>query len=135
MPKVPAIHAPWAPTFVVEDALHLHATSRVGNAQGAAGNQALRGWGPVGGPHQTPVRLVMGPLQNLHGLAPADGQLGAVACREVVDHHGQLAATRKLIAVQCVLRCPGGNRNCIRLAAAIALAIQILSIPGKQRNF
>lgn len=96
MPKVPAIHAPWAPTFVVEDALHLHATSRVGNAQGAAGNQALRGWGPVGGPHQTPVRLVMGPLQNLHGLAPADGQFSAVACGEVVDHHGQLAATRKL---------------------------------------
>lgn len=84
------------PTFVVEDALHFHATSRVGDAQRAAGNQAFCSGGPVGGPHQTPVRLVVGPLQNLHSLATADGQLRAVAGSEVVDHHCQLAAAGEL---------------------------------------
>lgn len=84
------------PTFVVEDALHLHAASRVGDAQRAAGDQAFRGGGPVGGPHQTPVRLVVGPLQHFHGLATADGQLRAVAGGEVVDDHRQLAAAREL---------------------------------------
>lgn len=81
---------------MVEDALHLHAASRVGDAQGAAGHQAFCRGRPVGGAHQTPVGLVVGPLQHLHGLAAADGQLSAVAGREVVDHHGQLAAAREL---------------------------------------
>lgn len=84
------------PTFVVEDALHLHATSRVGDTQGAAGDQAFRGRGPVCGPHQTPVRLVVGPLQHFHSLATADGQFRAVAGGEVVDDHCQLAAAREL---------------------------------------
>lgn len=81
---------------MVEDALHFHATSGVGDAQGAAGDQAFHRGGPVGGPHQTPVRLVMGPLQDFHGLATADGQLGAVTGREVVDHHCQLTAAGQL---------------------------------------
>lgn len=38
----------------------------------------------------------MRPLQNLYGLATANGQLVAVASREVMDHYGQLTATRKL---------------------------------------
>lgn len=81
---------------MVEDALHFHTASRVGDAQGAAGNQAFGRGGPVGGPHQTPVGLVVGPLQHLHRLASADGQLGAVAGGEVVDHHCQLAAAGEL---------------------------------------
>lgn len=92
---------------MVEDALHLHATSRVGDAQGATGNQTFCGGGPVSGPHQAPVRLVMGPLQNLHGLAAADGQLGAVAGREVVDHHCQLAAAGELGAERGHVSEPG----------------------------
>lgn len=81
---------------MVEDALHFHAASRVGDAERAAGDQAFCRRGPVGGPHQTPVGLVVGPLQHLHGLAAADGQLRAVAGREVVDHHCQLAAAGEL---------------------------------------
>lgn len=81
---------------MVEDALHFHTASRVGDAQGAAGNQAFCCGGPVGGPHQTPVGLVVGPFQHLHRLASADGQLGTVAGSEVVDHHCQLAAAGEL---------------------------------------
>lgn len=77
---------------MVEDALHLHAAPGVGDAQGTAGYQALGRGRPVSGPHQAPVRLVVRPLQNFHGLAAADGELSAVAGREVMDHHGQLAA-------------------------------------------
>lgn len=87
---------PRTPTFVVEDALHLHAAPGVGDAQGATGDQALGRRRPVSGPHQAPVGFVMGPLQDFHGLAAADGELGAVAGREVVDHHGQLAAAGQL---------------------------------------
>lgn len=84
------------PTFVVEDALHLHAASGVGNAQGAAGDQAFCCRGTVSGAHKTPVRLVVWPLQNLHRLATPDGQLITIAGREVVNHHRQLTATREL---------------------------------------
>lgn len=87
---------PRTPTFVVEDALHLHAAPGVGDAQGTAGDQALGRGRPVGGPHQAPVGLVVGPLQDFHRLAAADGELGAIAGREVMDHHGQLAAAGQL---------------------------------------
>ena len=87
---------PRTPTFVVEDVLHLHAAPGVGDAQGTAGDQALGRGRPVSGPHQAPVGFVVGPLQDFHGLATADGELGAVAGREVVDHHGQLAAAGQL---------------------------------------
>lgn len=83
-------------TFVVKNALHLHAAARVGDAEGPAGDQALGSWGPICGSDQAPVGLVMGPLQHLHGLPTADGQLVAVAGGEVVDHHGQLAPARQL---------------------------------------
>lgn len=39
-------------------------------------------------------------------------------------------APAHLVAVQRVLRCPGGDGNRIWLAAAVSLAVQILSIPG-----
>lgn len=83
-------------TFVVEDALHLHATSGVSNAQGATGHEAFCCRGPVSGADQTPVRLVVRPFQNLYCLATPDGQLIAVASCEVMNHYRQLAAARKL---------------------------------------
>lgn len=58
-----------------------------GRAQGTAGYQALGRGRPVSGPRRAPVRLVVRPLQNFHGLAAADGELSAVAGREVMDHH------------------------------------------------
>lgn len=83
-------------TFVVEDSLHLHTTAGVGDAQRAAGHKAFCCRGPVSGAYQTPVRLVMRPLQNLHRLTTPNGQLVAVASREVMDHYRQLTATREL---------------------------------------
>lgn len=83
-------------TFVVKDPLHLHTTARVSDAEGPAGDQAFCGWGPIRGSNQTPVRLVMGSLQDLHGLPTADRQLITVAGGEVVDYHRQLAPTRQL---------------------------------------
>lgn len=83
-------------TFVVEDSLHLHTTAGVGDAQRAAGHKAFCCGGPVSGAYQTPVRLVMRPLQNLHRLTTPNGQLVAVASREVMDHYRQLTATREL---------------------------------------
>ena len=68
----------------------------MGDAEHGAGYQSLVGRGAVRGPHQTPVRLVMAPLQDLHSLAPPDGQLVAVTSHEVMDHHGQLTATGQL---------------------------------------
>lgn len=41
----------------------------------------------------------------------------------------KVLVTAHLITIQCVLRRPRGNRDCVRLAAPITLAIQILSIP------
>lgn len=83
-------------TFVVEDALHLHGGPGVGDAEHGTGNQALQGRGAVRGPHQAPVGPVVAALQDLHRLAPPHRQFVAVAGHEVVDHHGQLAATREL---------------------------------------
>lgn len=48
--------------------------------------------------------------------------------------HERLGAAH-LVTVQCVLRRPGGDRNCVGLAAAITLAVQVLSIPGDTRHF
>lgn len=81
---------------MVKNALHLHATARVGDAEGPAGDQAFRSWGPICGSDQAPVGLVMGPLQDLHCLPTADCQLITVAGGEVVDYHRQLAPTRQL---------------------------------------
>lgn len=50
------------PTFVVKDALHLHAAAGVGDTEHGTGHQALQGWGTVRGPHQAPVRLIVEPL-------------------------------------------------------------------------
>lgn len=83
-------------TFVVKNPLHLHAAARVSDAEGPAGDQAFCSWGPVCGSDQTPVRFVMGPLQDLHCLPAADCQLITVAGGEVVDYHRQLAPTRQL---------------------------------------
>lgn len=85
-----------ARTFVVEDALHLHGGPGVGDAEHGAGHQALQGWGAVRGSDQTPVGPLVAALQDLHRLAAADRQLVAVAGHEVVNHHGEFAATRQL---------------------------------------
>lgn len=50
------------PTFVVKDALHLHAAAGVGDTEHGTGHQALQGRGTVRGPHQAPVRLIVEPL-------------------------------------------------------------------------
>lgn len=84
------------PTFVVEDALHLHRGPGVGNAEHGTGDQALQGRGAVRGPHQAPVGPVVAALQDLHRLAAPYRQLVAVAGHKVVDHHRQLAAPREL---------------------------------------
>lgn len=85
------------PTFHQrEEAVHLHTASRVGDAQGAAGDQALLGRAPFRGADQTPAWPVAGPLQQLHRLPHLDGQLAAVACAEVLEDHGQLASAGDL---------------------------------------
>lgn len=81
---------------MVKNPLHLHTTARVCDAEGPAGDQAFCSWGPICGSNQTPVGLVMGPLQDLHRLPTADCQLITVAGGEVVDYHRQLAPTRQL---------------------------------------
>lgn len=87
-----------SPTFVVEEALHLHGRPGVGDAQHGAGHNSLLGRGAVRGAHQAPVRLVVESLQNLHSLASAHRQLPAtaVAGHEVMDHHCQLTASGQL---------------------------------------
>lgn len=40
-----------------------------------------------------------------------------------------------LIAVQCVLGCTWGNRDGIRLAAGVSLAVQLLSIPAGRHHY
>lgn len=51
------------PTFHQgEEAVHLHAASGVGDAQGAAGDQALLGGAPLRGSDQTPARPLARPL-------------------------------------------------------------------------
>lgn len=85
------------PTFHQgEEAVHLHAASGMGDAQGAAGNQALLRGAPFRGADQTPARPLAGPLQQLHRLSHLDGQLAAVACIEVLEDHGQLTSAREL---------------------------------------
>lgn len=81
---------------MVKNPLHLHTAARVSDAEGPAGDQAFCGWGPIRGANQTPVGLVMGPLQDLHRLPAPDRQLITVAGGEVVDYHRQLAPTRQL---------------------------------------
>lgn len=92
----PRKHPP--PTFVVEEPLHLHRRPGVSDAEHGAGYDALLSGRAVCGPHQAPVRLVMEPLQNLHGLAATHHQLPAtaIAGHKVMDHHCQLAATGQL---------------------------------------
>lgn len=85
------------PTFHQgEEAVHLHAAPGMGDAQGAAGDQALLGGTPFRGAHQTPARTLTWPLQQLHGLSDLNGQLAAVAGVEVLEDHGQLTSTREL---------------------------------------
>lgn len=92
---VPAPSVP--PTFHQgEEAVHLHAASGVGDAQGAAGNQALLGGAPFRGADQTPAWSLAGPLQQFHRLPHLDGQLAAVARIEVLEDHGQLTSAREL---------------------------------------
>lgn len=81
---------------MVEDALHLHGGPGVGDAQHGAGHQAFQGRGAVRSSDQTPVRPLVAALQDLHRLAAADRQLVAIAGHEVVNDHGELAATRQL---------------------------------------
>lgn len=88
-----------APTFVVEEALHLHGGPGVSDAEHGAGYNALLGRGAVRGPDQAPVGLVVEPLQNLHSLASAYCQLPVAATvtgHKVVDDHCELTATREL---------------------------------------
>lgn len=88
-----------APTFVVEEPLHLHGGPGVSDTEHGAGYDALLGRGAVSGPHQAPVGPVVEPLQNLHGLPSAHRQLAtgaAIAGDEVVDHHCQLTAAGQL---------------------------------------
>lgn len=129
----------------------------MGDAQHGAGHQALQGRRAVRGSDQTPVGSLVAALQDLHRLAAADRQLVAVAGHEVVNDHGELAASRQLrrrrrssarfrhcvkwitnmcvcvfaylVAIQCVLRGAGCQRDGVWLAAAFALTIQIFSIP------
>lgn len=68
----------------------------MGDAQGAAGDQAFLGGTPFRGAHQTPARPLTWPLQQLHRLSHLDGQLTAVASVEVLEDHGQLTSTREL---------------------------------------
>lgn len=68
----------------------------MGDAQGAAGYQALLRGTPLRGAHQTPARPLTRPLQQLHRLSHLDGQLTAVASVEVLEDHGQLTSTRQL---------------------------------------
>lgn len=87
------------PTFVVEEALHLHGRPGVSDTEHGAGYDALLGWRAVCGPHQAPVRLVVESLQNLHSLASAHRQLPTAATitgHKVMDHHCQLTATGQL---------------------------------------
>lgn len=53
---------------------------------------------------------------------------------EATSRRASLAAAY-LIAVQCVLRRPGGDGDGVGLAAAVALAVQILSVPGDTGRF
>lgn len=85
------------PTFHQgEEAVHLHAAPGMGDAQGAAGDQALLGRTPFRGAHQTPARPLTWPLQQLHRLSHLNGQLAAVAGVEVLEDHSQLTSTREL---------------------------------------
>lgn len=68
----------------------------MGDAEHGAGHQTLLGRGPVCGPDQAPVWLIVATLQNFHRLATSHRQLVAVAGHEVVYHHSQLTATREL---------------------------------------
>ncbi len=81
---------------MVENALHLHATSGMGDAKHRAGNQALLGRWTVSGANQTPVGLVLGPFYQLHRLTSAYSQLWSITGHEVVDDHRQLWTTGQL---------------------------------------
>lgn len=77
------------PTFSWrEEAIHLHAAAGMGNTESAAGDQTLLRWAPLRGPDQTPAWPFARPLQQLHSLPHLNAQLAAVACYEVLEHHG-----------------------------------------------
>lgn len=58
------------PTFPrAEEAVHLHAGTRVGHAECGAGNQSFLWRAAVGGSDQTPTGPLTRPLQQLHRLA------------------------------------------------------------------
>lgn len=87
------------PTFVVEEPLHLHGGPGVSDTQHGAGYEAFLGWRTVCGPDQTPIRLVVQPLQHLHSLASANGQLPSAATitgHKIMNDDCQLAATGEL---------------------------------------
>lgn len=96
------------PTFVVEEALHLHGGPGVSDAEHGAGHNALLGWRAIRGPDQAPVRLVVQSLQNLNSLAAADCQLpvaSAVTGHKVVYDHCEFTATRELEGKQQYSEC------------------------------
>lgn len=84
-----------APTFVVEEPLHLHGGPGVSDAEHGARHDALLGRRTVCGPDQAPVWFVVESLQNLHSLASTYRQLpiaAPITGHKVMDHHRQLTA-------------------------------------------
>lgn len=67
----------------------------------------------------------------------ADDQVSFIATKRLLRVRSETSRADTLVylvAVQRVLRCPGGDGNGIRLAAAVSLAIQILSIPADTKK-
>lgn len=108
---------------MVEDSLHLHAAARVSNAECGAGYDALEGRGAIGGTHQTPVGLVMEPLEHLDRLPPAHAQLVIVPCHEVVDNHGELAASGELRDQE--------NKKQGRVQNSVEIILQVITEGGR----
>lgn len=73
--------------------------------------------------------LVLAPLSAQSSCLKMLMTTVAYRQNEATSHKTRLAAAY-LIAVQCVLRRPGGDGDCVGLAAAVALAVQILSVPA-----
>lgn len=111
---------------MVKNPLHLHTTARVSDAEGPTGDQAFCSWGPICGSNQTPVGLVMGPLQDLHCLPTADCQLITVAGGEVVDYHRQLAPTRQLWGEK-----QGGEARWMLVVKPSVTRCYLFRIPGR----
>lgn len=66
------------------------------DAESTAGDQALLGGDPLGGPDQTPAGPVAGALQKLHRLTRLKAHLVGAARRKVLQHHGQLTPAGEL---------------------------------------